>query len=199
MQTAAPRYLSAAETAKLVRRALKEAFPGQKFSVRSDTYSGGASIDVKWTDGPRRATVEAVAKQYQGGGFDGSIDLMHYATHYLRPDGRVLLAHDSGTEGSRGYVPAQDNRDLATVLPDDVEEVRFGADFIFCTRELSDREGWTREAEAYIRAHCILMEHPGRPELDRFGNDYVVNVAMNLAYDHLEDESWEATFERRYS
>jgi hypothetical protein len=37
-------YLSCAETAKLVRAALKESFPGVKFSVKSSTYAGGASI-----------------------------------------------------------------------------------------------------------------------------------------------------------
>ena len=42
------KYLSCAETAKLVRTALKKNFPGVKFSVRSSVYSGGASIDVSW-------------------------------------------------------------------------------------------------------------------------------------------------------
>lgn len=36
-------YQSCAETAKLLRQALKESFPGVKFSVRSSTYAGGAS------------------------------------------------------------------------------------------------------------------------------------------------------------
>ena len=40
------RYLTCAETAKLVRKALKEAFPDVKFSVRSNVYSGGASLSV---------------------------------------------------------------------------------------------------------------------------------------------------------
>lgn len=43
-------YLTVAEVAKLVRRSLNEAFPGVKFSVRSKSYSGGASIRVKWTE-----------------------------------------------------------------------------------------------------------------------------------------------------
>ena len=64
-------YLSCAETAKLIRRDLREAFPGVKFSVRSDTYSGGASIDIRWTDGPRTAKVEPITERYQGAGFDG--------------------------------------------------------------------------------------------------------------------------------
>lgn len=76
-------YLSCAETAKLVRSALKESFPGVKFSVRSSTYSGGASIRVGWVDGPSGKSVEAVAKQFQGGYFDGMIDYKGSIYHTL--------------------------------------------------------------------------------------------------------------------
>jgi len=31
---------------------LKESFPGIKFSVKSSTYSMGASIRIRWLDGP---------------------------------------------------------------------------------------------------------------------------------------------------
>lgn len=69
------KYLSAAETAKLVREALKECYPGVKFSVRSSTYSMGASIDVCWTDGPSQAEIDALVSPYQGADFDGMQDL----------------------------------------------------------------------------------------------------------------------------
>lgn len=72
------RYLSCAETAKLVRKALKEKFPGIKFSVRSKTYSGGASITVSWTDGPTTKQVDAVTDFFEGASFDGMIDLKSY-------------------------------------------------------------------------------------------------------------------------
>jgi Large polyvalent protein associated domain 29 len=68
-------YETCAMTAKRVRAALKAHFPGVTFSVRSSTYSGGASIDVKWTDGPRRPVVEAIAHHFKGATFDGMIDL----------------------------------------------------------------------------------------------------------------------------
>ena len=77
------KYLSVAETAKLVRAALKESFPGVKFSVRSSSYSGGASIDVYWTDGPNGAQVGAVAKAFQGAYFDGMIDYKGSVYHTL--------------------------------------------------------------------------------------------------------------------
>lgn len=82
------KYLSCADTAKMVRQALKEAFPGVKFSVRSDTYSGGASINVRWIDGPNGAQVEAVAKTFQGAYFDGSQD--YQGNTYAMLDGQVV-------------------------------------------------------------------------------------------------------------
>lgn len=78
------RYLSAAETAKLVRQALKAAFPSFKgFSVRSKTYSGGASMNVSWTDGPTAAMVDRVVQPFAGASFDGMQDLKTYHTSIL--------------------------------------------------------------------------------------------------------------------
>ncbi|MDP3554840.1 LPD29 domain-containing protein [Methylocystis sp.] len=96
------RYLSCADTAKLIRRALKEAFPEVKFSVRSHVYSGGASINVGWTDGPTTKQVERVAKTFEGAYFDGMTDY------------------------KGGYSCAIDG-----------EPVSFGADFVFCNRDVS--------------------------------------------------------------
>lgn len=77
------KYLTCAETAKLVRQALKEAFPGVKFSVRSSTYSMGASMRVEWLDGPNEAQVEAVTGTFQGAYFDGGIDYKGSIYHLL--------------------------------------------------------------------------------------------------------------------
>jgi hypothetical protein len=72
------RSLTPAETAKLVRRALKDAYPAVKFSVRTRTYAGGASVSVEWTDGPTNQQVEATAKLYAGATFDGMTDMKSY-------------------------------------------------------------------------------------------------------------------------
>lgn len=82
------KYLSCADTAKLIRQALKEAFPGIKFSVRSSTYSGGASIGVSWIDGPNVDQVEAVAKVFRGAYFDSSID--YQGSTYAMIDGEQV-------------------------------------------------------------------------------------------------------------
>lgn len=92
-------YLTCAETAKLVRAALKRAFPGVKFRVRSSVYAGGAAIDVGWIDGPRSEAVERVAGAFAGADFDGMVDLKTYSQHWLNPDGTVTTAY-AGAGGS---------------------------------------------------------------------------------------------------
>jgi Large polyvalent protein associated domain 29 len=122
--------LSAADTAKLVRAALKRAFPDAKFSVRSDRNS----INVRWTDGPSRRAVEAVADAYRGGGFDGMIDMAYDISSWLLPDGSAALAYSPGTQGSMGTVPKVG----MTPRPHpDARLVRFGARYVFCTRSVS--------------------------------------------------------------
>ncbi len=77
------KHFTCAETAKLVRQALRESFPGMKFSVRSQTYSGGASIHISWTDGPNSAQVEAIVDTFKAAYFDGSIDYQGSIHHML--------------------------------------------------------------------------------------------------------------------
>jgi hypothetical protein len=116
------RYISCADTAKLVRKALKAEFPGRKFSVRSSTYAGGASIHVNWIDGPSEQAVRAVTDLYAGASFDGMIDLQSY--------------HDSFLTGEDG-------------MP---ELVHFGANFVIPQRSISEEaEGaLVAEVEALI-------------------------------------------------
>jgi hypothetical protein len=88
MQTRGPRHIDTADCAKLVRKALKEHFPGVKFSVRTDRYSMGSSVDVRWTDGPTAAMVEARVKRFGGADFDGMIDLKTH--HDSELDGETV-------------------------------------------------------------------------------------------------------------
>lgn len=178
-------YLTCAETAKYVRAALKDAFPDVKFSVRSDTYAGGASINVGWTDGPVPAEVDAITSQYAGGGFDGMIDLAYHRTHYIDVDGKPSVANDPGTTGSGGVFPAyesktpfgspaavcmkcgedtwyNDERGCWEHVEDrerdhtaEVREVQFGADYIFTQRGQSQ--------EFYARVEKAIEEATGAP------------------------------------
>lgn len=127
------RYLSCAESAKLIRKALKKAFPGVKFYVTSSTYSMGASISIDWIDGPTTKEVDSVVKVYEGADFDGMIDLKCYWYHWLMPDGSVQVAKGGGTENSRGYIRAIENPKPHP----DAELVSMGADYIHTNRSYS--------------------------------------------------------------
>jgi len=96
-------YLSCAETAVMIRSVLKESFPGVKFSVRSSVYSGGASITIKYNDGPNADAVKAAISIFEGSYFDGMQDYK-----------------------GQNYTAIDD------------QEVRFGADFVFVDRKISD-------------------------------------------------------------
>jgi hypothetical protein len=54
------------ETATMLRTALKESFPGVKFSVRTGTGTGSTWLSVSWVDGPTDAAVTAVTNRYKG-------------------------------------------------------------------------------------------------------------------------------------
>lgn len=139
-------WLTVAETAKVVRVALKREFPGVKFSVRSDRYSGGASIDVRWTDGPTSSAVDAVVGDYAGGRFDGMEDLKYHAEHWLTPDG-IATVH-------RVYGHSHDNETLTPDRPDGAVLVHFGADFIFTNRNVS-----AEYADAVADVHVHQQEN----------------------------------------
>ena len=93
MQTLEKEYLTCADTAKLVRKALQSKFPGIKFSVRSKTYSGGASIDVSWDNGPRSEAVKKTIELYEGADFDGMTDLKSYKSSLLASPAGIREVH----------------------------------------------------------------------------------------------------------
>ena len=67
-------YISITETNKLIRKVLKESFPGVKFSVRGKSYAGGGSTNIAWTHGPNIKQVEGLISVFEGSYFDGMID-----------------------------------------------------------------------------------------------------------------------------
>ena len=122
-------YIAVAETAKLIRNALKRAFPGVTFSVKSKNYAGGCSVDVRWTDGPTTAEVEAVAQMFQGRRFDGMIDLAWSATLWLLPDGTATVASDPGSVDSMGCHSA-----VRQWMPHPEAKLISTGAYVFCTR-----------------------------------------------------------------
>lgn len=64
--------------AKNIRIELLRSFPGVKFSVKTQRYSGGDSLRVNWVDGPMAAQVDSIAQAYRAGSFDGMTDSYDY-------------------------------------------------------------------------------------------------------------------------
>src|SRR5712691_9294375 len=58
-------WIPVAETAKKIRIALKAKFPGQRFSVRSDSYSMGSAVRIGWTDGPTEKQVTEIVNAHE--------------------------------------------------------------------------------------------------------------------------------------
>jgi hypothetical protein len=165
-------YISVTETAKLVRKALKQEFPITKFSVRARKYANGASIDVSWTDGPRGARVDSVVDPYRGADFDGSIDMKHYGSSWLMPDGTASTGHWRGSEGSMGYQPER----IGDPVGPSARLVHFGADFIQLQRELSSEMKQTLRDE--IREFVGVI-----PE----GEEWRVELPVSTFRDYTDD------------
>jgi hypothetical protein len=72
------KHYSLTETAGLIRKALKESFPDTKFSVTTKRYTGGSSISIFYTNGPLTKDVSAIAKLFEGAGFDGMTDSTYF-------------------------------------------------------------------------------------------------------------------------
>jgi hypothetical protein len=75
------KHYSLTETANLIRKALRGAFPDVKFSVTTKRYTGGSSISVSYNNGPRTKDVYTIAHLFEGAGFDGMTD----STYFHKP------------------------------------------------------------------------------------------------------------------
>jgi hypothetical protein len=173
--------ISAAETAICLRAQLAVKFPGVKFSVRSDNFSMGCSVDVYWTDGPSSKAVDAVAHNYSFAGFDGMIDMKYSVERWLAPDGSMSLAHSTGTEGSKGSDPEAigDPHQPQVVL------VKNGAHWVHAHRELSI--GLKRRVAEKIAKSYDLTLPADDNELERYFNTTRVGD-----YIYLSELVWRA-------
>lgn len=73
LERADSRHAGGKLAARNIRTLLKAAFPGQKFSVTSD-YS---SVNVRWTDGPAGAAVDAIIDRFDIGRADYNTDYFY--------------------------------------------------------------------------------------------------------------------------
>lgn len=55
------------EVSKNAKKLLQQTFPGVKFSVTLDRYSGGSTLQVRWDLGPSPAEVERIVEPFEAG------------------------------------------------------------------------------------------------------------------------------------
>lgn len=70
--------LNPKETAVVIRKILRNAFPSTKFRVRIGRGAGVSSVDIHWTDGPSTRRVDALVHGFSAGHFDGMQDMYEY-------------------------------------------------------------------------------------------------------------------------
>jgi len=163
-------YIGATETAKMIRARLASKFPGVKFSVKTEKYAGGASIDITWTDGPAADEVKKISNAFSGKSFDGMNDYANSNDAWMLPDGSVIFAE---CENYRG-----ENYTAQKPHPE-AKRVHFGADYIFENRSYS-----VEFAKPIIKAVCAEF---GKPEPKYY--EHTAGKIIILDWDSL-DSAW---------
>lgn len=72
------KWLRVGEVSRNLRAMLKHEFPGVKFSVRSESYSGGDSCHIEYSDGPAYDKVNKVVSRFDSKTYDGMQELEEY-------------------------------------------------------------------------------------------------------------------------
>lgn len=106
----------AAIVAAVLRKELRAAFPGIKFSVTSQNFSMGDSVRASWVDGPTVEAVDEIAGKYVSGHFDGMTD--SYVYNRDRQGSTVMFMH---TEREL-------SRDLRARIATDLAAIYAGSD-----------------------------------------------------------------------
>lgn len=94
-----------AKASKLIRKELKKLFPTTKFSVKSDNYSMGSSVDIRWQDEVPQEPVQKVVKKYQYGHFNGMEDIYEYSnTRKDIPQAKFVQTQREMSEGAKKLI-----------------------------------------------------------------------------------------------
>jgi hypothetical protein len=100
--------------AKNIKTELKKAFPKIKFSVRSDYFTNGSSVHIKWVDGPTQEEVQKITYKYKSGHFNAMSDCYESnpdnvwvkvfgGADYVSPSRRLSAKHIKSAAEKMGY------------------------------------------------------------------------------------------------
>lgn len=95
--------LPPAQSSRLLKKALRAAFPATKFQVRLSSGTAYGNVHVSWTDGPTGDEVRTVSEVFRSEGFDGMTDSATHRHTSIELDGEtyqsglgLVLLHRDG-------------------------------------------------------------------------------------------------------
>ena len=97
----------AAKASKTIKTILKKEYPEIKFSVRSDNFANGSSVNVSWTDGIPDDTLRSFLNQFEYGHFDGMEDLYHYSNVKDMPQAKFVSGQRSISKDKENIIRKQ--------------------------------------------------------------------------------------------
>lgn len=77
------KHITKKDTANMIRKALKEAFPDLKFSVVSSGSSMCSVLNISWEDGANETQVSSIVSRFKGASFEAVDDSKEYRYHML--------------------------------------------------------------------------------------------------------------------
>jgi hypothetical protein len=120
-----------AKAALNIRNILKREYPKVKFSVTSDNFAGGNSVDIRWTDGVPSKEIDAFARQFEYGTFDGMTDSYNYDNKADHPQAKYVHCSRNVSQEKNEIIQKQladlmgiENDDYAVVPNDFMVNVR---------------------------------------------------------------------------
>lgn len=91
----------ATQAAKMIRQELKEEFPKLKFSVQTQHYSMGNSINIYYrgSDNINPTAIDEIVNKYKAGYFDGMTDTYEFILDHMDLPKAMFIHKHRMTEG----------------------------------------------------------------------------------------------------
>lgn len=134
---------TAALTAKAIRKELKQLFPNIKFSVTSESYSMGNSVNIRYIDGVPTKQIEEIVSKYEYGQFNPMEDIYEITNSRDDiPQVKYLFTRREYSEDAKKIIHKQivekfgkwDSRDLWKAMPNGL---RYDDNFCRIAREIT--------------------------------------------------------------
>ena len=135
-----------------IKKLLAHKFPGMKFSVKSDSFSMGDSVDVNWTDGPTEKEVNEWIYQFNNSSFDGMTDSSTYIHSVWHVFGSSKYVSSNRHISKEAYIKAS----TATSIPIIFHEKQDVPDYTKMDRyDLRNIDDWLRENSLYVKPNIV--------------------------------------------